>query len=104
MENMNRKWKLFFIIFIILVVVVWIGKSKYEHWKIEKEQKIQDVKKAEKLDNLVKELASKYNAIINWHNTSNSNITYSIDLERLLENKNGRPIILLGTVSDIFKR
>ena len=102
----TRKWQRFILIFIILVIVILVGKYKFEEWRIDKDTKIKATKyqkeEREVNERLISQLASKYNAIINWDNFPIKDNIYSIDLERVLKPKNERPLLILSWINDII--
>jgi Na+-transporting methylmalonyl-CoA/oxaloacetate decarboxylase gamma subunit len=102
------KIKWFIVLFIVLVVVIWIGNNKITQWKNEKEIEIQSAKnrkeKRDKSKRAIIQMASKYNAITNWQDLLGSKKVYSYEVEKAIKPKDGRPILIIGRVRDIINK
>ena len=106
MKKIN--WLRFMLLFIVLVVVIWIGKNKITEWKMEKGKEIQAAKdekeKEEEKKRIISKIASEYNAMINWGDLLNKRNVYSIEVYKAMKPEDMRPILLIASLKDIIKR
>jgi hypothetical protein len=105
MKKIN--WLRFMLLFIVLVVVIWIGKNKITEWKMENGKEIQAAKdeneKKEEIKRRIIKIASEYNAIINWDDSLDRR-KYSFEVYKAMKPNDIRPILIIASLRDIIKR
>jgi len=101
---MNQNVKKNLIIFFAIVVIVIGGYTIYHHYqdqnaKNQKESVSPEKQTEIKREHIIRQLATKYNAIIDW----DKNIDYTIQLQKLLIDER-KPIAFIGNPIDVFKK
>lgn len=96
---MKEKIKKFLIILVVIAVIGFLGYKIFGEWKQGDLKKEEETQAETKKEQTIRELADKYNALIDW----DKNINYTIQLQELLINSN-KPILFTGYVDDIFKK
>ncbi|HRR94799.1 MAG TPA: hypothetical protein P5083_01515 [Candidatus Paceibacterota bacterium] len=95
---MNEKTKKTLIILLIIIGI--IGYFGYQYYKKEAPEEVVNTEKIEsQKEIIIRELAKKYDALVDW----DKNIRYTIQLQDLLVNSN-KPILFTGSVDDVFIR
>lgn len=94
---MKRKIKII-VILLIIGATVYFGYQYYKKGSLPEEA--EEVQKTESQKEMViRELAGKYDALVDW----NKDIYYTIQLQDLLVNSD-KPVLFTGSVDDIFKK
>jgi len=93
---MKEKIKKFLIIFVVIGTLGFLGYKIFKEWKHEGLNKQEETQAETKQEQCIKELASKYDALVDW----DKGINYTIQLQDLLVNTD-KPIIFTGYVDDI---
>jgi len=99
-QNINKN----LVIFFVIIVAAIAGYAVYHHchYQTVQDQKesLSPEKQAEiKREHIIKQLATEYNAIVDW----DKNIDYTIQLQKLLTDER-KPIVFTGNPIDVFKK